>query len=118
MKIEDIAKAAHMVNRIYDISLGGVPYPYFPMSGEEMSSTVSGIEFLMSISPGIDITPSMIHDNWLNNKVSNGWVYGKEKDGPKKTHPCLLPFEELTKEQQTKDVFFINIVIQLLPFLD
>lgn len=35
---------------------------------------------------------------------------GKKKNPEKKTHPCIVPFEKLPKEQQTKDVLFMAVV--------
>lgn len=46
------------------------------------------------------------HDTWMAQKIADGWVYGPEKDGTLKTHPCLVPFHELPQHQQMKDVLF------------
>lgn len=43
-------------------------------------------------------------------KIKDGWVYGDVKDPELKTHPCLVPYNELPVEQKTKDTLFINIV--------
>jgi hypothetical protein len=70
-------------------------------------STVAGVVFRLS-NP--DAAPSVMHDNWCNDKISQGWVYGETKDDKKKTHPCLVPFEELPLFQQKKDKLFSAIV--------
>jgi len=47
-------------------------------------------------------------------KVSDGWIYGSEKDADLKMHPCIVPFEDLPAEQQAKDVLFRAVVKALM----
>ena len=54
--------------------------------------------------------PEASHESWLEQKVSEGWVYGIEKDTEKKTHPCMVPFEQLSQEQKAKDYIFRAVV--------
>lgn len=54
--------------------------------------------------------PSDSHENWLKQKMAEGWVYGPIKDPEKKEHPCCVPYEELPPEQKIKDTIFIDIV--------
>ena len=51
-----------------------------------------------------------MHNNWSAEKVADGWVYGEVKDVEKKTHPCLVPFDQLPLFQQKKDKLFSAIV--------
>lgn len=51
-----------------------------------------------------------MHDNWLKEKQADGWVYGEEKNLLIKTHPCILPYNELPEFQQKKDLLFSAIV--------
>lgn len=37
-------------------------------------------------------------------------VYGEVKDGEAKTHPCLVPYEQLPPAQRLKDDLFAAIV--------
>lgn len=46
----------------------------------------------------------------MKEKIEDGWVYGDEKDTEKKTHPCLVPYEELPEFQKKKDALFQAIV--------
>ena len=50
------------------------------------------------------------HNAWMSDKIQSGWVYGEVKDADKKTHPCIVPFEELPIFQQQKDKLFCAIV--------
>lgn len=49
-------------------------------------------------------TEETSHDLWCKSKINQGWVYGKEKDFNKKTHPDLVPFEDLSKDEKNKDI--------------
>lgn len=49
---------------------------------------------------------ALSHQNWMQQKLDDGWVYGEEKDAEAKTHPCLVPFDQLPEEQKLKDVIF------------
>ena len=51
-----------------------------------------------------------LHESWCEFKIKNGWVYGLVKSEQAKTHPCLLPYDELPATQQLKDHVFGAIV--------
>lgn len=48
-------------------------------------------------------TSKKMHDNWCKYKMNNGWKYGFKKDVNKKTHPDLVPWDQLTIVEQNKD---------------
>jgi len=73
----------------------------------QRDSAINGVKFRLE-NP--DAPASAMHDNWSKEKLANGWVYGETKDIEKKTHPCLVPFEELPEFQQKKDKLFSAIV--------
>lgn len=50
-----------------------------------------------------DITPEENHENWMRYKLEHGWVYGEKKSEKYKTHPDLVPFDELPEVEQRKD---------------
>ncbi len=44
------------------------------------------------------------HQGWEEQKRMEGWVYGlPPTDGEKRTHPLLIPYSELPKDQKEKD---------------
>jgi hypothetical protein len=59
------------------------------------------------------IGPAAQHDKWLAEKQAEGWVYGENKDDEAKTHPLIVPFEELPVEVRIKDQLFHSTVLQL-----
>ena len=44
-----------------------------------------------------------VHDVWADTRIGQGWTYGKRRDDEKKTHPCLVPYEELPEEEKEYD---------------
>ena len=59
-------------------------------------------------------TPEDLHDAWVYALEEAGWVYGETKDPEAKTHPCLVPFEELPDYQKEKDFLFQAAVFAAL----
>ena len=53
-----------------------------------------------------------IHDDWVASRVADGWVWGAEKDWERKTHPCLVPWDDsrLPEEQKDKDRVILAVV--------
>jgi hypothetical protein len=43
------------------------------------------------------------HDIWALGRISQGWVYGKERDDEMKTHPCLVEYDELSDAEKQYD---------------
>ena len=63
-------------------------------------SIVAGIKFKLE-NP--ESTPADQHKSWCEFKTADGWVYGETKDFTAKTHPCLVPYEQLPSTQRLKD---------------
>lgn len=60
--------------------------------------------------------PSDSHDNWMKQKLADGWQFGSVKDAVAKTHPCLVPYDALPIDQRVKDHLFAAVVRALVPF--
>ncbi len=44
-----------------------------------------------------------VHDVWAQNRLDEGWVYGEQRNDTLKTHPCLIPYEELPEVEKEYD---------------
>lgn len=103
-----IAEAAHEANRALQRLLGDPVNPPWAEAGRHLKdSTLDGVKAILA---GEVTRPEQSHENWLEYKQADGWVYGLEKNERAKTHPCLVPFEELPTEQQLKDELFFAVV--------
>lgn len=99
-----MAKACHEINRAYCESLGDHSQVAWELASKDIQdSAVHGIMFNL-MNP--DSKPSDQHETWMKFKAEQGWVYGVDKDAEKKTHPCMVPYEELPQAQRTKDYLF------------
>jgi hypothetical protein len=111
MKIENIAKVCHEVNRAYCMAIGDNSQPSWENAPEwQKQSAIKGVDFHI-VNP--DAGPSASHEEWLKVKEADGWKYGPVKDPEKKEHPCYVPYEELPAEQKAKDFIFTAIVHNL-----
>lgn len=102
--IEEVAKAAHEANR--GISEGN------PLSWDDSSEEIrqSAIDGVKSVINDPTITPEKSHNNWMRWRESNGWVFGEVKDEEAKTHPCMVPYNELPEDERVKDQVFVDTV--------
>lgn len=115
MNIVHIATIAHEANRIYCQSIGDHSQPHWDSAENwQRESAVNGVAFHLA-NP--DAGPEGSHENWLNVKELDGWVYGEVKDPVAKTHPCMVAYKDLPQEQQHKDSIFTGIVKLLTPLL-
>ena len=107
--IDQIARVAHEVNRVYcEIVLGDFNQPHWNEASEhQRASVIGGVMFALSTP---DVTPEASHQAWIRCKRADGWCYGLEKSPQLKQHPCMLPFNELPREDQVKDRLFLAIV--------
>ena len=44
-----------------------------------------------------------VHEVWAQSRIDQGWVYGEERSDSLKTHPCLVPYEELPEIEKAYD---------------
>lgn len=44
-----------------------------------------------------------VHDVWAQGRIAEGWTYGEQRDDKKRTHPCLVPYEELSDAEREYD---------------
>lgn len=50
------------------------------------------------------------HESWVRKYEEMGWIFGKEFNPEKKTHPDLVPYEALDPKEKVKDEVFLRLV--------
>ena len=116
MTIESIAVLTHEVNKKWCQLNGDFSQESWSFAPDwQKESAVYGVQFHLD-NPDADASAS--HDNWLDEKLADGWIYGDEKDPERKLHPCILPFEDLPEHQQIKDHLFKSVVETCRPFIE
>ncbi len=58
-------------------------------------------------------SPSVHHEQWIAEKKSAGWKYGKAKNGVKKTHPLMIDYRHLPEVEQRKDALVAAVIDSL-----
>jgi hypothetical protein len=108
---EEIAKVAHEINKAYCEALGDTSQVDWDQAPEwQKNSALLGVELHTKFP---NAGPDTSHNSWMAQKVSEGWVYGEVKDVEKKTHPCIVPYAQLSPEQKAKDFLFRQVVHSL-----
>ncbi len=109
--IEAIARVCHEANRAWCEANGDHSQrPWDEAEQWQRDSAITGVRFALD-NP--DAPASAQHDAWSRDKIADGWTYGLVKDAAAKTHPCLVPFEQLPEQQQAKDRLFKAVVASL-----
>jgi hypothetical protein len=64
-------------------------------------------------SAGVVLPPELIpltehlaensHDLWAQQRLSQGWTFGPQRDDAKKLHPCLVPYAQLPESEKEYD---------------
>jgi hypothetical protein len=107
MRLDDIGRVCHEVNRAYCQALGDDSQPTWEDAPAwQRESARMGVDLHMSGNFG----PEASHISWMNQKLADGWTYGPAKNPDLKQHPCLVPFDQLPREQQAKDYLFRAVV--------
>jgi hypothetical protein len=98
-KLDFIAEVRHIAWVSYQIA-AGQKYNEI-MNIDQYNSLLDGVAIMIE-NP--KIAPDANHENWMKKKKEQGWVYGKTKDFEKKTHPDLIPFDDLPEIEKRKDI--------------
>lgn len=44
-----------------------------------------------------------VHEVWAQNRIREGWCLGPYRNDELKTHPCLVPYEDLPEVEKAYD---------------
>lgn len=108
LTVENIARVCHEANRAYCAAIGDNSQVAWDDASEgQRASVIHGVKFRIE-NP--HYPPSRSHAEWLAHKLAEGWKCGPVKDETKREHPNMVPFDELSEEQQRKDILFSVVV--------
>lgn len=108
-----IARAAHEAIRAYSVSIGDDSYEHWEHTSEWQSDDLlRKIDRLLAGE-----TSDQMHKIWRDSKIERGWVWGPVMDLDKKTHPDLVPYDELPIERKHKDLLLSIITLTMSSIL-
>jgi hypothetical protein len=107
MNITQIAKITHEINRAYCESIGEDQPAWDEAPQWQKDSAIAGVHAHLA-NP--DMSPRDSHNAWLEHKKADGWTYAPQKNASLKTHPCFVPYEQLSQTQRSKDYLFKAVV--------
>lgn len=116
--LEQIARVAHAAHLMYCRTIGDhTQLPWESTPEYQREATYNGVRAMIDIlSAGETLDPRQAHEGWMEEMLHKGWKYGKVKDYTIKSHPNLVPYDELPDAQKVKDALFANIVATFFRF--
>ena len=63
----------------------------------------TGVELPDDLKMLVEQMSKNVHEVWAETRIRQGWTYGEQRNDELKTHPCLIPYEELPEEEKEYD---------------
>jgi len=108
---EQVARVTHAANSALQ-NIQGDPMPSTTWDAERnevRSAKIAGVAAVRREGK----FPRDLHAMWMDHMAGLGWVYGPEKDLERKTHPCMVPYQDLPVSQRHKDIVFWVLTLAL-----
>lgn len=63
----------------------------------------TGVELPKELEQLVEQMSKNVHEVWAETRIQQGWTYGEQRNDELKTHPCLVPYEELPESEKEYD---------------
>ena len=63
----------------------------------------TGVELPKELEQLVEEMSKNVHEVWAETRIQQGWTYGEQRNDELKTHPCLIPYEELPESEKEYD---------------
>lgn len=63
----------------------------------------TGVELPKELEQLVEQMSKNVHEVWSETRIKQGWKYGEQRSDELKTHPCLVPYEELPDSEKEYD---------------
>lgn len=95
--------------RLQAIAVGApiVPEPYEAREPEFRAQFEDVIA--RQCGPDRKTSPEELHDDWVRAYKAMGWKYGPVRDPGARTHPDMVPFDQLDPRERDKDAVFMAL---------
>ena len=73
------------------------------MSYDPKSLDLTRVEIPPDLINLVEQLAEITHNNWLKQRLADGWVHGKQRNDLLKEHPCIVPYEDLPESEKEYD---------------
>lgn len=106
-----ICRVVHEALRAWALAHGADAPPPWSRAPKWMKiSTADSVRF---VEENPDADASAQHDQWMAQRLSDGWKHGAVKSAEAKTHPMLVPYKNLPEFEKRKDDI-VNALVRAL----
>ncbi len=98
--------------RLIRNKLNSIGYDIGPISDWEAPQT-----FIFT-SGEVEILAEMEHERWMQEKITDGWSYGSERNDERRIHPSMVPYEQLSESEKEKDRDTVRNIPRILSLID
>lgn len=77
----------------------------------------STVELPEDLTPLRELLAKNIHDNWAQQRINDGWIYGIARNDQTKHHPCLIPYEDLLDDEKDYDRLTVEQTLKIICLL-
>ena len=61
------------------------------------------VKLLKELDELVEEMSKNVHEVWAETRINQGWKYGEQRNDELKTHPCLVPYEDILEEEKEYD---------------
>ena len=69
---------------------------------------------LEGLQPLLESLARNAHEIWAQQRLRDGWTYGAHRDDVKRTHPGLVPYENLSESEKEYDRVMVNETLKAI----
>ena len=110
---EQICRVLHHTLSAFCVAIGEPALQPWDEAPEwQKESTRDAVRAHLEAHRNGDPTPSAkkSHEIWAQEKRNAGWTWGPVKDAVRKTHPDLVPYEQLSFNARFKDPLVAGVI--------
>jgi class 3 adenylate cyclase/tetratricopeptide (TPR) repeat protein len=73
------------------------------MAYEPKSLDLTNVQISEDLLSLVEKLAEFTHDNWVRQRLADGWRHGRRRDDLLKEHPCIVPYDELPESEKEYD---------------
>lgn len=91
------------------IQQGIEPVSFSLLPSDSQEYAVEAVKYLLK-APEEELTARCLHEVWAKPLIAKGYVHGEVKCHVKRTHPCLVDFDQLSEIEKGKDEIWAHMI--------